>query len=145
MRANLNDNSGDGNSFDHFDAMRHAMLDCIAFGMTAEMLGPIMRRAECADHAAIMLMLARDGFEMEFISGASARAARRISEATRGEVMERDGRKCVCCGTTDGPFHLDHVQPVVAGGKATADNLVVACAPCNLSKGSKPLRQWRRK
>ena len=129
---------------DQFDAMRHAMLDCIAFGMNAQMLEPLLRRAECIEHATVMLLLARDGFEMEFISGQAARAARRISQAVRGEVMERDGRKCVYCGCEEGPFHLDHVKPVSAGGAGSPDNLVVACASCNLSKGAKPLSKWRK-
>lgn len=33
--------------------------------------------------------------------------------------------------------HLDHKHPVVRGGGNKRDNLVLACAPCNLSKGRK--------
>lgn len=60
----------------------------------------------------------------------------------RRAVFERDGEKCVYCGSETGPFHLDHVVPVVQGGHSRADNLVVACAPCNLSKGGKTPSEW---
>lgn len=130
---------------DAFDEMRHVLLDCIAFGLSAEMLEPVMRRAESVEHALVMLTLVRDGLETDYISGAAARAARRISKAVRGEVMDRDGRCCVYCGTTEGPFHLDHIKPVSAGGTGEAGNLAVACASCNLSKGAKPLSKWSRK
>ena len=135
----------DCNTPEGFDAMRHAMLDCIAFGMSAEMFEPLLRRAESAEHAHVLFMLARDGFEMDFISGESARIARRISKAVRGEVEQRDGRRCVYCGDESGPFHLDHVKPVSRGGDASVENLVVACAACNLSKGSKTLHDWGKK
>ena len=46
------------------------------------------------------------------------------------------------CGITDGPFHVDHIVPRVKGGPDTLDNLVVACASCNLSKGSKSVAEW---
>ncbi|MFE4367961.1 MULTISPECIES: HNH endonuclease [unclassified Streptomyces] len=39
--------------------------------------------------------------------------------------------------------HLDHVVPLSKGGTDTADNMVPACAKCNLSKGAKTLMEWR--
>ena len=58
-------------------------------------------------------------------------------------VYERDGRVCQYCGCEEGPFHLDHVTPWVLGGKHTTENLKVACAQCNWSKGSLTLEEWR--
>lgn len=57
-------------------------------------------------------------------------------------VRERDGEACVYCGSASGPFHLDHVLPWSLGGSHTAENLVVACAACNWSKGGKTLAEW---
>lgn len=34
--------------------------------------------------------------------------------------------------------HLDHVVPEWANGPTSPDNTVIACAPCNLAKGSAP-------
>ncbi len=41
----------------------------------------------------------------------------------------------------------DHVVPLSKGGEHSEDNLVPACAPCNLSKGNKTgaaFNRWRR-
>jgi len=65
-----------------------------------------------------------------------------IPVATRRAVFERDGQCCVYCGSSEGPFHLDHVIPVSLGGGASEDNLVVACRSCNLSKGARTAEEW---
>jgi 5-methylcytosine-specific restriction endonuclease McrA len=36
-------------------------------------------------------------------------------------------------------LQLDHVVPVAAGGAASEDNLVAACADCNLGKSKRML------
>lgn len=60
-------------------------------------------------------------------------------------VKDRDGEKCRYCGSTEGPFHLDHVVPWSRGGEHTIDNLVVACQPCNTLKSDMSLEEWGRK
>lgn len=62
---------------------------------------------------------------------------RHILKSVREEVMRRDGLVCGYCKATCGPFHLDHIIPVSRGGKSVADNLIVACAPCNLAKSAR--------
>lgn len=59
-------------------------------------------------------------------------------------VIARDGMVCRYCSRRvhkrrrgPGRLHLDHVVPFSEGGKATPDNIVVACARCNLSKGNR--------
>lgn len=66
-----------------------------------------------------------------------------IPAHVRRKVFERDGNRCVYCGSVEGPFHLDHVFPAIRGGHSRADNLVVACVPCNLSKGARTPAEWR--
>lgn len=39
-------------------------------------------------------------------------------------------------------WHIDHVVPLARGGTHELSNLVVACPPCNHSKGSKMLDEW---
>ena len=47
------------------------------------------------------------------------------------------------CHYCDAPAkHLDHVHPISRGGQHTASNVVPACTPCNLSKGSKLISEW---
>lgn len=65
-----------------------------------------------------------------------------IPVSTQVSVITRDNGRCVYCGDTDGPFHLDHIWPVSRGGSNEESNLVTACASCNLSKGSKTLLEW---
>lgn len=55
----------------------------------------------------------------------------------RQAVLTRDQGICRYCGCVPASPHLDHVQPVSRGGLSTLENLVVACGPCNLAKGSK--------
>ena len=57
-------------------------------------------------------------------------------------VRQRDGERCSYCGSIDGPFHLDHVVPWSRGGEHVADNLVVACAPCNFAKSDRTPEEW---
>ena len=49
-------------------------------------------------------------------------------------------RECVYCGAPASV--LDHVVPRSQGGSDSLRNLVAACAPCNVSKGTKDVRSW---
>ena len=73
---------------------------------------------------------------------------------TRFNVFLRDCFTCQYCGHG---FHVedltfDHVVPKSRGGRTKWDNVVTACAPCNLQKGHRmpdkagvwPLREPRR-
>lgn len=59
-----------------------------------------------------------------------------LSRAVRFRVMARDNFRCVYCGATPEAtsLHIDHLLPVNAGGGNEVDNLVTACADCNLGK-----------
>lgn len=61
---------------------------------------------------------------------------RRIS---RRALFARDGWKCVYCGTATARLTLDHVVPRSRGGDSVWENVVTACAPCNLRKGDRLL------
>lgn len=64
----------------------------------------------------------------------------RTAAFTRFNLFLRDGFACQYCGRGD---HLtfDHVVPRARGGRTTWENVVAACGPCNLHKGSKTLRK----
>lgn len=57
-------------------------------------------------------------------------------------VWQRDGERCVYCGDTQGPFHLDHMIPWSRGGEHSAGNLCVACVACNFEKGAMTPEEW---
>lgn len=61
---------------------------------------------------------------------------RAIPEATRQFVFERNGFKCVFCGTPTN-LTIDHIIPVARGGKNDRDNLQTLCRSCNSRKGTK--------
>lgn len=46
------------------------------------------------------------------------------------------------CGPDNRPWHVDHLYPVVRGGDNKPDNLVLACATCNLKKKAKLLAEF---
>ena len=54
---------------------------------------------------------------------------------SRRALFARDGWRCVYCGTSSGRLTLDHVVPRSKGGESIWENVVTACAPCNLRKG----------
>ena len=65
-------------------------------------------------------------------------AARRPA-FTRFNVFLRDRFTCQYCGRSL-PTHdltFDHVVPRARGGRTTWENVVTACSPCNLAKGSR--------
>jgi len=54
--------------------------------------------------------------------------------------LERD-RICIYCGNKTG-LSLDHLIPRHQGGPDIGDNAVLACKPCNSSKGEKGIFEW---
>jgi 5-methylcytosine-specific restriction endonuclease McrA len=55
---------------------------------------------------------------------------------TRFNVFLRDRFECQYCGADD-DLTFDHLIPRSRGGRTTWDNVVTACAPCNLRKGGR--------
>jgi 5-methylcytosine-specific restriction endonuclease McrA len=68
------------------------------------------------------------------------RVPRRLNvPLTRRTLMIRDNYTCQYCGARPPKktLTIDHVIPKVRGGATTWENLVCACKPCNLRKGSR--------
>ncbi|MDE3079750.1 MAG: HNH endonuclease [Paracoccaceae bacterium] len=59
---------------------------------------------------------------------------------TRFNLFLRDEFCCQYCGAK-GDLTFDHVIPRARGGITSWKNVVAACSPCNLRKGSKSLKQ----
>ena len=60
----------------------------------------------------------------------------KISHRIAMQVFERDGYKCVHCGS-QASLEPDHILPVSKGGGNEIENLQTACRPCNISRGNR--------
>ena len=70
------------------------------------------------------------------LAGELAAPRRRpIPRAVRLAVFERDGGRCVECGSGF-EIQYDHVIPVALGGAGTVENVQILCATCNRTKGA---------
>jgi 5-methylcytosine-specific restriction endonuclease McrA len=68
------------------------------------------------------------------LAGETAQRRRPIPRTVRLAVFERDGGRCVECGSAF-EIQYDHVIPLALGGANTVANLQILCAPCNQAKG----------
>lgn len=59
-----------------------------------------------------------------------------IPDHLRFRVYERDGWRCLECGSEDN-LTLDHIKPWIRNGPDTEDNLRTLCGPCNSRKGAR--------
>lgn len=62
-----------------------------------------------------------------------------IVRFSRINIFLRDQNTCQYCGSQFPRSHLtlDHVVPIVQGGKKCWENIVTACKPCNQRKGGR--------
>lgn len=86
---------------------------------------PIKRRKETPESRRAYRQRQRAGIGRGHFTGADITA--------KGE---RQGWRCYWCGQPcKAEYHIDHIVPLSKGGSNTADNICIACPPCNLSKG----------
>jgi len=57
-----------------------------------------------------------------------------ICLSLRNKIFDRD-KKCLRCGATDN-LTIDHIIPVIIGGKSYEDNLQTLCKSCNSWKNA---------
>ena len=65
-----------------------------------------------------------------------------IPAGLRFAVLRRDGFRCAYCGRGEPEgvkLHIDHIVPVARAGKTELENLVTACATCNIGKSASDL------
>ena len=59
-----------------------------------------------------------------------------IPKDVQDRVWNRDGGKCVQCGSVE-KLEFDHIIPLSKGGSSTYRNIQLLCENCNRSKGNK--------
>lgn len=65
-----------------------------------------------------------------------------ISVIVKREVFDRDGGRCIQCGSTE-HLEYDHRKPWIMGGSDEISNIQLLCRSCNRRKG--PRRGWNRR
>ena len=68
------------------------------------------------------------------ISGVEYQQGTLLGYEVREYLLEKWGRECAYCGTTDTPLEIEHVVPRSRGGSNRVSNLTLSCHPCNQSK-----------
>jgi 5-methylcytosine-specific restriction endonuclease McrA len=84
-------------------------------------------------------MVRSPSFEMQLPSVVALKsyvAQDRPPAFTRFNLFLRDDFTCQYCHVSD-DLTFDHVVPRSRGGRTTWENIVTACAPCNLAKGGR--------
>ncbi len=63
-----------------------------------------------------------------------------ISPRQRQRIIDRDGLVCGICGGSvdEDDVHIDHVRPVLVGGRTEDSNLRVSHSLCNLRRPKRP-------
>lgn len=75
-------------------------------------------------------------------TGPIAASREPIPAGLRFAVLRRDGFRCAYCGRGEPEgvqLHIDHIVPVARGGRTELENLVTACATCNVGKSASDL------
>lgn len=64
-----------------------------------------------------------------------------IAAGVRFQIFARDSFTCRYCGRCppDVVLHVDHIEPVSAGGSNEPSNLITACQDCNSGKAANPI------
>ena len=146
--------------WDHSRSRHGARLVLLAIAYYGEVvtisvgeLGGMARLSERATRMAIADLVSLGELAVEFCAGSNSRYRLLMPDrerlplpaptkhdpvpvAVRFFVFERDGYRCVQCGTTE-DLTIDHIYPRIRGGAHTEDNLQTLCRSCNSRKGAR--------
>ena len=82
-----------------------------------------------------MFLLGADYVPSEHESYRPIRKRKAIKPEIKNQVWNRDGGRCVRCGSNE-KLEFDHIIPHSKGGADTYRNLQLLCQTCNRSKGA---------
>lgn len=85
--------------------------------------------------AAVLLSVVLLSGRKKRSAGRQMRRRRVWSDEERRFILDRDGWRCVWCGSQD-QLEIDHVIPFSRGGACSVENAAVLCRSCNARKGA---------
>jgi len=80
------------------------------------------------------------------IDGAILVSKKQSRQRFRRSILDAWNWRCAYCDAClEGQATLDHIVPMSRGGATSRNNLVAACAKCNVSKSDESLEAWYRR
>ncbi len=76
------------------------------------------------------------------ISGVEYQQGELAGYEVREYLLEKWHRTCAYCGATSVPLQVEHIVPRSRGGSHRISNLTLACARCNLAKGTQTAAEF---
>ncbi|MDR5898430.1 RNA-guided endonuclease IscB [Halomonas vilamensis] len=76
------------------------------------------------------------------ISGVEYQQGTLLGYEVREYLLEKWGRECAYCGTTDTPLEVEHIVARSRGGSNRISNLTLSCHDCNQEKARLPLADF---
>ena len=65
-----------------------------------------------------------------------------VYQVSEKELIKLYSSPCIACGTTE-RVTVDHIIPIVRGGRHSIGNLQPLCLTCNSSKNAKTMAEWK--
>ena len=76
------------------------------------------------------------------VSGIAYQQGELAGYEVREYLLEKWHRTCAYCGAQHVPLQVEHITPKARGGSHRVSNLTLACAPCNLKKGTQTAAEF---
>ena len=76
------------------------------------------------------------------ISGVEYQQGELAGYEVREYLLEKFNRSCAYCQIENVPLQIEHIVPRARGGSNRVSNLTLACAPCNLKKGTRTAEEF---
>jgi len=108
--------------------------------------GKIAKYAPVASIAVETVRFDTQALQNPEISGIEYQRGTLFGYEVREYLLEKWGRKCAYCGAENVPLEIEHIIPKnpIRGPHGTdrISNLTIACVPCNVRKGNKPVEEF---
>ena len=102
---------------------------------TLQALAKIQKRAPITHLTVEHVKFDTQKLENPEISGVEYQQGTLLGYEVREYLLEKWGRRCAYCGTSNVPLEVEHIIPKSRGGSNRMSNLTLACHACNQAKG----------